>query len=382
MNKVFYLGVAGLAMFEVLDVYFIMPMPGSQGIESLGAAYFLHAYRWIFRVGLILMIAGGGPWVFLAGRRWLPGLALLGTFTVVWVFNFEMTADRMFRQPAQLSLKARGENAVADDSIVLGIEHNGEARAYPIRFLVYHHQVQDTVGGRPVIVTYCSVCRTGRVFEPMVKGRLEKFRLVGMDHFNAMFEDASTHSWWRQATGEAVIGPLKGAVLPEVDARQLSLREWFKLHPSSLVMQPDEASKADYDLKGKFERGESTGKLTRSDSVSWKDKSWVVGIQIGSVSKAYDWNRLKALRIINDCVGNVPIVLVLASDQSSFAAFERQDAGLIFKIKGDVLLADDKSFDLSGQNLTAPTQRLNSVKAHQEFWHSWRTFHPGTLRDI
>lgn len=68
MNKVFYLGVAGLAMFEILDVYFIMPMPGSQGIESLGAAYFLHAYRWIFRVGLILMIAGGGPWVFLAGE--------------------------------------------------------------------------------------------------------------------------------------------------------------------------------------------------------------------------------------------------------------------------------------------------------------------------
>jgi hypothetical protein len=170
-------------------------------------------------------------------------------------------------------------------------------------------------------------------------------------------------------------------VLPEIDARQLSLREWFKLHPSSLVMQPDEASKADYDLKGKFERGESTGKLTRKDPASWKDKSWVVGIQIGSTSKAYDWNRLKAQRVINDRVGNVPIVLVMVDDQCNFAAFERPDVGLIFKLKGDVLSANGQSFDLSGRNLTGSTQHLKEVNAYQEFWHSWRTFHPGTLRD-
>jgi hypothetical protein len=49
------------------------------------------------------------------------------------------------------------------------------------------------------------------VFSPVVDGRSETFRLVGMDHFNAMFEDASTHSWWRQANGEAIAGPSKGS---------------------------------------------------------------------------------------------------------------------------------------------------------------------------
>src|ERR1017187_225582 len=379
--KEFYLGLAGLALFEALKVYFIMPMPGSQGIESLGMAYFLHTYRWVFRVGFLIAIALGSG-VFLRGRKWLPALAASGTIVVVWLINFEMTAERMFRQPAKLALRARGDNSVGEDSIVLGIERNGETKAYPIRFLVYHHQVQDSIGGGPVIVTYCSVCRTGRVFEPIVDGRLQKFRLVGMDHFNAMFEDASTNSWWRQATGEAVTGPLKGALLPEIDASQLSLREWFKLHPTSLVMQPDEASRSEYDPKGKFERGESTGKLTRTDSASWKDNSWVVGIQIASASKAYDWNRLKAQRVINDRVGNVPVVLVLAADQRNFAAFVRTDAGLIFKLNGDVLSANGQSFDLSGRNLTGSGQPLKEMNAHQEFWHSWRTFHPGTLRDL
>ena len=381
-SKAFYLGLASLSIFEVLHVYFIMPMPGSQAIDSLGVAYFLHTYRWIFRIASVLAIVAATRGIIRSWSKWLPATAVLATLAVVWVFNFEMTAERMFRQPEKLSLKARGENVVGEDSIVIGIERNGEARAYPIRFLVYHHQVQDSVGGRPVIVTYCSVCRTGRVYEPVVNGKLEKFRLVGMDHFNAMFEDASTHSWWRQATGEAAIGPLKGAALPEIDARQLSLREWFKLHPFSLVMQPDDASKAGYDKKGKFERGESTGPLTRTDSASWKEKSWVVGIQIGSVSKAYDWNRLKEQRVINDRVGNVPIVLVLAADRSSFAAFERPDAGVIFKFNGDVLLANGQSFDFSGRDLADSNRHLNAVNAHQEFWHSWREFHPGTLRDI
>ena len=42
------------------------------------------------------------------------------------------------------------------------------------------------------MVTYCTVCRTGRVFSPIVEGQPETFRLVGMDHFNAMFEDEGT----------------------------------------------------------------------------------------------------------------------------------------------------------------------------------------------
>jgi len=381
MRKAFYLGLAGLALFEVLSVYFIMPMPGSQGIDSLDFAYFLHAHRWAFRSVFVLAIVAGGPAAFGARRKGIPVLCTLAVLAVAWLFNFKMTADRIFLQPAHLTLKPRGKSAVPENSVVIGIEGGGEAKAYPIRFLVYHHQVPDTLGGRPVIVTYCSVCRTGRVFEPVVGGHPEKFRLVGMDHFNAMFEDATTGSWWRQATGEAVAGPLKGAMLPEIDAGQVTLRDWFKLHPGSLVMQPDKASKEEYDPAGGFERGLSKGELTRTDAASWKDKSWVVGIQVGPHSKAYDWNRLKAQGIINDRIGDVPVVIAVAPDRGGFAAFERPDAEWTFRIDGGVLKANGRSFDFSGRDLSEPTHRLKSVNGHQEFWHSWRTFHPETLRD-
>ena len=40
------------------------------------------------------------------------------------------------------------------DDIVLGVEWNGEARAYPINQMAYHHIANDTVGGEPLLVTY------------------------------------------------------------------------------------------------------------------------------------------------------------------------------------------------------------------------------------
>jgi len=380
VKKYFYIGLAGLALFEISKVYFIMPMPGSQQIESLGLAYFLNGNRWIFRGVFLLTVAAGAGGAFRSGKRWPAVTVAAMALAIVWAFNFPMMADTMFKQPRDPTYKARAENKVDEDSVVLGLEVGGQAKAYPIRFLVYHHQVRDTVGGQPVIVTYCSVCRTGRVFEPVVAGRPEKFRLVGMDHFNAMFEDATTGSWWRQESGEAVAGPLTGARLPQLAFTQSTLKKWFEMHPGALVLQPDDASTANYDPEGKYERGKSRGELTRTDSASWNDKSWVVGIEVGSISKAYDWNRLKRERVINDRVGETPVVLVLAADQASFSAF-RRPAAAEFSLAGDGLAGGGRTFDLAGQDLADSSRRLEKIQAYQEFWHSWRTFHPGSLRD-
>src|SRR4030095_14329780 len=106
-------------------------------------------------------------------------------------------------------------------------------------------------------------------------------------------EDATTKSWWRQATGEAVAGSLKGQSLPEVESFQTNLRKFFELYPKAVVMQLDAVSRTKYDSTGRFEKGKSKGKLTRTDSLSWKDKSWVVGVQVNADSKAYDWVGLK-----------------------------------------------------------------------------------------
>jgi hypothetical protein len=378
----FYLGVIGLALFELAKVYFIMPMPGSQRIKSLDAAYALHTWRWAFRL-VALVAIGAGMRAAFDVRRWrraVPVLVLLGAAVVGIAANYVLMADHMFKQPEHLVLAPRGANKVDENGVVVGVERDGEAKAWPIRFLVYHHQIQDTIGGKPILVTYCSVCRTGRVFEPLVGGQHETFRLVGMDTFNAMFEDTRTGSWWRQATGTAVAGPLKGAHLTEVNSAQLTLRQFFALHPNALVMQPDPMFAAEYDSEGRFERGESRGDLTRTDRGSWNDKSWVIGIERGTGSKAFDWNELKARRVINDRVGDTPIVLALSEDGQGFVAFERPADVPAFAIAGNILTANGRSYDFSGRDLARAGAALTPIAASQEFWHSWRSFHPATQK--
>jgi hypothetical protein len=314
---------------------------------------------------------------------WLPLIPLMAVLYIIYNFNFEMTADHMFLQPEKLSFKTRAENLLGDSTLVIGVAHNGEAKAYPVRYIVYHHQVRDTVGGKPVMVTYCSVCRTGRVFEPVVNGTPENFRLVGMDHFNAMFEDSTTKTWWRQATGEAVAGPLKGSVLPEIESVQLSASKFFWLYPFGAMMDPDASSIEYYDSLARFEKGRSKGDLTRTDSLSWKDKSWVIGIDHNGVSKAYDWIELKEKKIINDKLGNVPVVVVVSDDSQSFAAFQRPSDDEVFTILNDTIRSSKAAYDFSGKLIltdSASISPLKRIPAYQEFWHSWRTFHPGTMR--
>ncbi|HEY9488361.1 MAG TPA: DUF3179 domain-containing (seleno)protein, partial [Chryseosolibacter sp.] len=285
MKKIFYIGLILLALFEVMNVYFIMPMPGSQRMNSIDLAYFLYSYRWIFRSTLSLMVLVGAPFAFSSKKVWVPLIAIAPVAVIVYMFNFNMTADHMFLQPDELVFKSRSENTLTDSSLVISVVHQHEAKAYPVRYIQYHHQVRDTIAGKPIMVTYCNVCRTGRVFEPVVDGKPENFRLVGMDHFNAMFEDETTKSWWRQATGEAITGTLKGNALPEVESNQLTLGKFFLLHPFGKVMEAEARSKKSYDTLGRFERGKSKSQLTRTDTLSWNDKSWVVGVQIDNRAK-------------------------------------------------------------------------------------------------
>jgi hypothetical protein len=379
MKRLFFVGALLLVLFEAANVYFIMPLPYSQRVRSIDVAYFLYSWRWAFRtVAGALMLAGvSSAWRAAGWRKLFTAFTLAAVAAIAYATNFVMSADHIFRQPQSVVMRPAAQNTVEPSRLVVGVDINGEARAYPVQFIGYHHQVRDVVGGTPVLVSFCTVCRTGRVFSPVVDGEPETFRLVGMDHFNAMFEDRTTGSWWRQATGEAIAGPRAGKSLPEISSRQVTLAQWLSLHPASLIMQPDSASRDKYSASFDYETGASRRALTGTDTISWNDKAWVVGVSLNGESKAYDWKQLRRERALNDVVGGTPIVVAIASDSVSFFAFERPDLAVRFTMRGDSLVATDRVYALSGRGATGA---LKPLFASQEFWHSWRTFHPGTKR--
>lgn len=376
-------GVIILVGFEVASIYYIMPFPGSQREESINLAYWLvNNIVYLRLIGLLLVAYPVYKFIFSGSTS--QRVTLIAFFLlylmVYYQVNYRMRADAMFKQPRTITFLNAAENKVEKDKLVLGVVINEQPRAYPIEVIGYHHQVRDTIGGESVMITYCTVCRSGRVFKPLVNGELENFRLVGMDHFNAMFEDSRTRSWWRQANGEAIVGPLKGTILEEVSSEQMSLNAWIDQHPNTLILQPDSIFKDAYAVLDKFDEGTMESSLERRDSLSWQEKSWVIGIQQGSASRAYDWNNLLEVRVINDEVGGTPVLVTLEPDSVSFHAWNRDTLSFEWR---DNQLKDVQTksiWNWQGKCTEGPLQgsQLKYIQSYQEFWHSWQTFHPNT----
>jgi len=208
-----------------------------------------------------------------------------------------------------------------------------------------------------------------------------------MDHFNAMFEDAATESWWRQESGTAIAGSLKGKSLPEIPSQQMALGDWLALHPNSYVLQPDSNFKKEYaDLKG-YDEDTLKSSLEKRDSASWKLKSWVIGVNVNNHFKAYDWNELTNKKVIEDSFAGTALLLTMRKDERSFYVRNRDTYNGILHFAYDSIqqvLHDDKTnstWSLNGTCIDGDMKgsRLLTVQAYQEFWHSWKEFHPQTV---
>ena len=371
---------------EILRVYFVMPYPGSQVSNTVPYAYWLdQSIVWI-RVLVLLLICFALVIVFKNGKIWEKIFlsVILASYAVIFFyFNFRLQADKIFHQPVNKSFAAATSSEMEKSKLVIGVLIDGQAKAYPIQLIGYHHQVMDTIGKTPVMITYCTVCRSARVFSPIVNGKLESFRLVGMDHFNAVFEDATTKSWWQQATGRAIAGPLKGYALKEFPSTQLTWDAWLRQYPKSLVMKPDTIFMDNYFKLEDYDKGTMHSSLVRRDSDSWQPNSWIVGVMNNFSSKAYDWNELLQKKIIQDSVDRLPILLTIEKDSASFHVYDRRvnDSVLSFQIAGNNdLLIDEKthsSWNMDGECIGGllKGKKLLPVQSYNEFWHSWRTFH-------
>lgn len=363
MRKIWFLSALSLLAYEWLRVYFIMPMPGSQKVNSLEWAYDLYQYRWVIRLLLIVVIA-----VFFT-RVWpkfrissLSLLILIGVST--YLTNFPMSADTMFLTMNDTRWEKSQGNKIELDRLVLGVEQNGVFRAYPVNILAHHHQVIDTLEkSAPIFATYCSVCRTGMVYKhPQKEGKLERFRLVGMDHYNAMFEDESTQSWWQQATGEAVIGERKGEKWEAIPSVQTTLGEWLTLHPESWILQEDSAFTQDYnDLKSFDDGSIKSGLLNRKKELGHA-KNWVAWIRYGTEVRSYSWEEIERRGWLFDTLGGKRIVIG-TTNKKSLMAF--------------VLPEGMSEGDVNSGNLLKLFSESEKVESHQEFRHSFDQFRKG-----
>lgn len=135
------------------------------------------------------------------------------------------------------------QSPFGDDARVLGVQINGDARAYPYGILNWHEVVNDTVGGVPVTVTYCPLCDTGIVFERGeatygVSGKLYQSCQV--------MYSRETQSLFAQPWGLGIVGEEVDRSLPRLPAVKTTLGAWRERHPETRVLSVETGYDRDY----------------------------------------------------------------------------------------------------------------------------------------
>ena len=132
--------------------------------------------------------------------------------------------------------------AQADDWLearepVIAFELNGETKAYPLQVLTWHEIVNDTVGGVPVVATFCPLCNSAIVFDRRLDGEVYDFGVSGnLRNSDLIMWDRQTESWWQQLTGEGIVGELTGKQLALLPATIIAWEDFKATYPDSAVL--------------------------------------------------------------------------------------------------------------------------------------------------
>jgi hypothetical protein len=236
-----------------------------------------------------------------------------------------------------------------DDDRLLALEVDGQAKAYPLRILVWHEVVNDRIADRAVLVTYCPLCGTGMAFDAIVGGERRIFGVSGL-LFNSdvLMYDRGTESLWSQIARRAVTGTLRGSTLELLPLVHTTWGRWRRESPRGLVLSRETGHERDYDRDPYRIYASDPGAMF---PVSHRDprlpeKQLVLGIEEGGAATAFPLSALEeGPRPVRARVGSRDVFVYWFRD--SWTAF---------------------ATDLKGRRIPATIA----------YWFAWSAFHPDT----
>jgi len=226
-------------------------------------------------------------------------------------------------------------------------------RFYPYDILVSHELVNDVVEGERVLVSYCPLCLTAVVFDPVVEGERVEFGVSGLLwKANLIMYDRKTETFWSQVLGEAVMGPLTGTKLTKLPSDQIRFRNWKQAFPGGEVLAKEFLSgfgrgnpyaETHLDVSG------TALSFARPDDDRLPFGAHVFGILVNGKAKGYYISAVRAAGTVRD-------------------EFE----GKTIELRYDSTLDVVRMFEIMSDGTE---KRINPLSG---FWFSWAEAHPET----
>jgi hypothetical protein len=246
-------------------------------------------------------------------------------------------------------LPVGGPHHLKPDDRVLGVYHNGIARAYPVAILNYHEIVNDRFADEAIVVSFCPLCGTGMVFNATVEGVDRQFGVSGLLYNSDMLlYDRESLSLWSQIMMQSISGPLKGVALTPLAVANTSWSDWQARYPKTQVLSRDTGYSRDYDRSpypGYNEDSTIMFPVNNLAAAVYHPKELVIGLQIGNRFKAYPFSELakSAKKSLQDIVNNERVIV---------------------------------SFDANHRTGAVYDQNGKEIPTVISFWFAWIAFHP------
>jgi len=288
-----------------------------------------------------------------------------------------------------------------NDDYVVGLEYQGQFRAYPLWITDNYHMINDKIAGDPILFSTCERCQSGSAFVSKLGGEAVKFSAMGM--YNASLTMTNRRraktdqpSLWLHYEGVAIDGPRKGEFLEQIPAFHMTWQAWASAHPETDVMlAPDDPHHRDarhgHGREEYFSRPGMDPPLAKTITGRfdhrYPENEMVLGVNIEAGIRAYPLREIKREgSALNDELGQQPIVVLCGPkpEQATMSAFSRRlgDRVLTFEWR-DHQFRDRETgslWTIEGQAMTGPLQgqRLQALRWQYVRWHAWVYPHPST----
>jgi hypothetical protein len=307
--------------------------------------------------------------------------------------------------PAFLDVVDNLELLPANEPVVV-LEINGDAKAYPVRAMVWHEIVNDTVGGVPVSVTYCPLCNSAATYERTIDGVETTFGTSGRLFASALvMYDRATETLWTHYNGQAVIGVLAGAELVEHPSPLMAWEQFRSTYPTGKVLDwtqsgfnrdygrnpysgYDDPDKSPFLFRGTLD--DRAAAMQRVVGVEYNGSSAAFALDVvsGGVGQATDVlvgdSRVVILWVPGQASALDDVQVSGGRDVGSAAVFVPKAGGrdLTFSYDGEHFIDAETSsvWLLNGEAIEGELagERLEQIPHLDTFWFAWSTYQPDT----
>ena len=285
-------------------------------------------------------------------------------------------------------------NFISDSDLVLGLNINGDTRAYPLLILVWHEIINDKVGGVPVAITYCPLCFTNQVFNRTLNSHGQE-RIVVLQfgtsgklyNNNLVMYDRTSKSLWSQALGQAIVGKYAGQKLQRIPFDIAYWKDWKQLYPNSKVLSKDTGFSRPYGVDpygGYYTSNQLYFPVSNHDNrLGLKEK--IVGLDDSRGGagkeqyKAYKLQQIETQKVINDEINGKPVTL-FSLHPAMVRAYDRIIVGgKVLEFESSNNKITDKQ---TGSEWNFDGEAVNGILTRlpfdEGFWFEWVAFHPQT----